>query len=531
VQLAPDNEVWLEEFRSKHGRAPRVLHIGNIANNAYLNAKFLRSVGVESDVLCGDYYHIMGCPEWDEALVDGHFGSPEQPQWHRAQLNGFVRPDWFVQGPIDTCLDYLSARNSGRVKKAKILWERLRIANGTQSNGTKISFFKRRRSVWGRIKRLIWVLMFEQPLPSAHRSANPVDGRILEVLRRLRRKCRRTVRTMLGIPLRFIGRVLFSKRAALLSLSDVSTYLALVPKCARVFRYYDVVQGYATDGIYPMLAGHKYVAYEHGTIRSIPFEDTTQGRLCALTYQMADAVVITNADNLDSARKLGLQRYFFVPHPVNDLRCNESDSAGLRVALLQELRANFLIFHPARQHWEARRHPSWEKGNDYFIKAFARFVKTTNPKAGAVFVEWGQSVRQSKELLRSMGVADRVKWIAPQSHRRMLAYITACDVLADQFFLGAFGTTMPKALMCGRPAMIYLNTEIHRWCFPQAPPVVNVNSSEEIFASLCRLNNEPAYRTSIQELGKEWYWRWHSSERGVNLLLEVYRQVLGTCNE
>jgi len=573
VWLAPHNQAWLEEFRSKHDRAPRVLHIGNIANNAYLNAKFLRSVGVESDVLCGDYYHIMGCPEWEEALIDGHFGSPDQPQWHRAELNGFVRPDWFVQGPMDICLDYLNARNSGRTRKARILWERLGIANGTRSGSLDI--VKRRGSIWRRIKRLMWVLMFEQPAPGTYRSANAGDerlqlvaqpmatraaprsvvnehrslwrrtkgltgllmlsrwaingvtGRALGIFRQLRGRCFQIVRLLLGIPLRFIGKVFFSNRASLLSLSDASVYLPLVQKCGRVFRHYDLVQGYATDGVYPMLSGHKYVAYEHGTIRDIPFQDTVQGRLCALTYRLADAVVITNADNVDAAKKLGLQRYVFVPHPVNDIRVDAFDSDQLRVALREGLGADFLVFHPARQHWEARRHPSWEKGNDFFIKAFARFVKTTNPKAGAVFVEWGQSVEQSKELLTSMGVADRVKWIAPQSHRRMLAYITACDVVADQFFLGAFGTTMPKALMCGRPALIYLNAEMHRWCFPQAPPVVNVRTSEEIFEGLCRLHGETAYRTSIQELGTEWYWRWHSSDRVMNMLLEVYRQVLG----
>ena len=41
----------------------RVLHIGNVANNAYLNAKLLASAGVESDVLSYAHYHIMGSPE------------------------------------------------------------------------------------------------------------------------------------------------------------------------------------------------------------------------------------------------------------------------------------------------------------------------------------------------------------------------------------------------------------------------------------------------------------------------------------
>ena len=44
----PDGETeiptlaWLEDWQRRKGRRLRVLHIGNIANNAYLNASFLR---------------------------------------------------------------------------------------------------------------------------------------------------------------------------------------------------------------------------------------------------------------------------------------------------------------------------------------------------------------------------------------------------------------------------------------------------------------------------------------------------------
>lgn len=59
MQLSPENQRWLEAFRARHGRAPRILHIGNIANNAYNNAKILNEVGLDCDVICYDYYHIM----------------------------------------------------------------------------------------------------------------------------------------------------------------------------------------------------------------------------------------------------------------------------------------------------------------------------------------------------------------------------------------------------------------------------------------------------------------------------------------
>ncbi len=64
---------WLRSFQKKHGRALRVLHVGNIADNAYINAKFLRSVGVDAHVLCCDYYHIMATPEWEDVELRPQF--------------------------------------------------------------------------------------------------------------------------------------------------------------------------------------------------------------------------------------------------------------------------------------------------------------------------------------------------------------------------------------------------------------------------------------------------------------------------
>ena len=62
IAVAPELATWLDSFRQKKGRSPSLLHIGNVANNAYLNAKLLNRAGLDCDVLCYDYYHIMGCP-------------------------------------------------------------------------------------------------------------------------------------------------------------------------------------------------------------------------------------------------------------------------------------------------------------------------------------------------------------------------------------------------------------------------------------------------------------------------------------
>jgi glycosyltransferase involved in cell wall biosynthesis len=135
VQTDPNNKAdlsFIERFRLRTGRPLRVLHIGNIANNAYNNACIQRQYGIEADVLCYNYYHIMGCPEWEDA--DFREGSSAagldhfKPDWWATSLRGWSRPRWFVQGPSALCIDYLRAKNAGWKVAAALKWRELEFA-------------------------------------------------------------------------------------------------------------------------------------------------------------------------------------------------------------------------------------------------------------------------------------------------------------------------------------------------------------------------------------------------------------------
>jgi glycosyltransferase involved in cell wall biosynthesis len=325
-------------------------------------------------------------------------------------------------------------------------------------------------------------------------------------------------------------RIDFPLRPDQLSAEELTASLSLSKEyfapLRRLCSLYDVVIGYSTDGVVPLSVGKRpYLTYEHGTIRALPFEDNTDGRLCALTYSRADLSFITNCDTVIAAERLKLSDYRFVPHPINEQVVANPEPASLRNRLCQELQADFLVFHPARQHWEPQRHPSWEKGNDIFLEGFARFVKTTRPRAAAILVDWGKTVTRSRALIDELGIADRVLWITPQNAAGMAAYIQASDVLADQFFLGAWGSTMPRALYLGTSAMIYVNESIHRWCFPEMPPVVNAGTSDAVHLGLCRLINEDC-RREISAAGRSWYEKYHSNKVITECFSRAIRDVL-----
>ncbi len=98
--MSLDDLDWLKTHAERHGRPLRVLHVGNIANNAYLNAKFLRSMGIDAHVLSYDYYHVMAMPEWEELELRDNHGDDYRPRFSPRDLGSYRRPLWFVNAPL-----------------------------------------------------------------------------------------------------------------------------------------------------------------------------------------------------------------------------------------------------------------------------------------------------------------------------------------------------------------------------------------------------------------------------------------------
>ena len=102
--LNPQLKNWLKKFSIEHGRPLRVLHIGNIAGNAYSNAKLQRRIGIDAYLIEDQDKHIMSQPEWEDADFEGDWGDDFQPNWNSVDLKGYKRPSWVISGDLMSCL-------------------------------------------------------------------------------------------------------------------------------------------------------------------------------------------------------------------------------------------------------------------------------------------------------------------------------------------------------------------------------------------------------------------------------------------
>lgn len=532
------------QFESVHGRRPRVLHIGNIANNAFLNAKILNQAGYDCDVMCADYYHIMGCPEWEEADFIGTIADQFSPDWMTVDLQGYERPHWFAQGPQRLCLDYLLAKRSGDARSAASCWDELAAAARRGLDNYNELAVEVRVSGWrDRMSQLGSYLAVMREHPDAYdltasklrRMAEPY-GLWAQALRSaaLPPSYAMVAAMRLVGPKRLIDlttpwltlfREQFPDRPDQLTVDDVKPFLFDMRRWKRLCAAYDLIVGYATEGIRPLLAGARYFALEHGTIREIPYRDSGEGRRTALSYRMAEHVFVTNFDCLESAARLAPGKFTQINHPFDeDAGLAVTGWEALRAELQRELDCDTVFFFPTRHDWVAGTGYA-DKANDVFLRAFAE-LRRRGHRVGMVCGSWGANVPQSKALLAELGCAAHVRWGSPLPTVQFERMSRAAHCVVDQFMLGAFGGVMFKAMAVGAPMLTYLNEDQVRRQYAEPPPVINCRTTDEVVSALSEVLATPGRLAEYGAASRDWMRRYHGKEQTVRLQAAQFRAAL-----
>ena len=434
----------------------KVVHIGNVANIAYLNTKFLRRKGVNADVYVNDYGTIcLSFPEWEEGDFDVHAVSMENPDWSKVSMkNDWKRPEWVKSVPPPT-------------------WHRLPFSQDD-------TFIERME---------------------ANLNVKLSYKKYRIVVESLKRR---------GLPE--------------LSFEEISRHFDIY-RWERMVADYDIVVAYGVEPInclvdYP---AKPYIAVDYGNpLREMIGQGKSRvynPQLLRGSYTMADYVILTNPDVRDIVDQLGLRNYIFIPHPVDETRYAPGPSQ-----VRAELESRFgkdvvVVFAPARHDWSI-------KGNDKMIQAFSRLVKEHSAPLVLILNSWGQEVERSKELLRCEGLEDKVIWLPLISKFQMVEYYRAADIVLDQFNIGTFGLTTPEAMACGKPVVLHFDPKVHAWCFTEMPPVLQAQTSEEIYEQVRRLIIDPEFRRQIGEKSREWVIQHHGWEKVANLHIELYQRIL-----
>ncbi len=510
-------QVYGMELPSKptEKRLPRILYIGNTANNAYYNAKLLRrNNAAEVDVLCNDDYWIMSSPEWEEADFTGTIDHQFYPDWKSVDLKGYERPRWFAQGTFRTSVEYLTAYRNGDKHRAAQLWKELelerRMANAkalkSEAEQTRLHRRWNLHRFWMLLCGNLWDRTFVSPLSED-----------------FLRHCESLVQKFEEI---------FPERPDKLTLEELTVYQEKIKLLTELLPFYDFVQGYAVEPLLPLLANfHPYAGFEHGTLRDAPeanwtfkgpFYPNAIGRTTALGYALADHTFVTNEDCVTSAERLGLKSYSLIPHPLDEVEgFYPSDES--RPHLLAELKAEVIFFCPIRHDWV-------DKGTDIYIRILPRLRRMVDRPFKVIFTSWGREIEESKALIRELGCEDLVEWRGPFGRVKFVRWLSSVDVVFDQLVYSAFSGLTPRAMACGTPVIAGFDPSAHSALFAEPAPVLYARTEDQVLDRV-RQALEPGFRTTYRTQAVEWIEKHHGSMLVTRELSNVYQNLLKSKDE
>ena len=546
--LTAENQKWLAKFAATQGRPLRILHISNIANNAYNNAKLLNQCMTINHVIAANDKYAMGCPEWEDADFEDDIDDMWNPSWLAINLKGFERPEWFVQGSYEHCCDHLQSLcelENNRLHKEKnkriiatiklsIKWFKRYMKFVASSLKQKIKYFLNTIDMYFGSNTLNKVASSYRKIRSRAESVQNKDSQSDEILSIDNSNYFVVEKKKANAPfgqwsrdeqLVKIFSSEFPKREDKLTEKDFINYYFSRPYMSKLMDCYDIVIGYATEGTYPLMSSRPYVAFEHGTIRDIPYEKDTQGRLCSLAYRMANHVFVTNFDCLESAKFLAQGKFTLINHPYDEDHGENIESVdNLKRDINLKLDSEFLFFFPTRHDWVEGTGYA-DKANDIFLRAFCR-LRQNGYRVGLVCCEWGGNVNDSKSLLNDLGCGRHVMWVKPMPVVRFERMAKAADLVVDQFKLGAFGGVMFKAMCVGAAVMTYLDVARVRRQYQIEPPVINCKTEEEIYTNAIKLISSPQMLLKSKAESRAWIKEFHGKTSLVNAEIAVFRQIL-----
>jgi len=286
----------------------------------------------------------------------------------------------------------------------------------------------------------------------------------------------------------------------------------------KLMREYDIVEAHVPFYIYSQFSGVPYVVYDAGAIRFFTYRNGMYDRLSRRGYKKAGSIMITNPDTfeiIDGLQYIDQQKVYAVPFAIDPEKYKPSSALELREKYATK--DDLLLFCPARQIWR-------EKGNDKMIRAFAKFLKAV-PNSKFIMVAWSIDEENSKELVNSLGISDKVSWIKPVPKNQLIQYYNAADVILDQFVLGSWGTSTPEAMSCGKPVLMFYKKNFIIRAFGEEPPILNSFTEEEIYSNLMRLAQDKDFRIDMGQKSREWIIRTHSSR----VVSSRHLQILNEC--
>jgi glycosyltransferase involved in cell wall biosynthesis len=296
----------------------------------------------------------------------------------------------------------------------------------------------------------------------------------------------------------------------------------LSPTEHRIGRGYGLVQAQTCNEVGALRIKRRYgVPYTAMTtgadLSEVAVGSSRFSRLYRQALTEAEHVFLVNVDQFDTLERTGLtlKSYSFLPFCI--------DLERLR-PLPNRWSDPVVLFCAARLDWRSRVRPSI-KANDIFFRGLASCLQQPGSRFDVRVADWGVDREATRDLVSELGLDDCVQFVPSGDKRLFYQNVQQAHIVIDQFSLGAVGLTTIEAMALGRPVMAFVRDDLAQRAYGVNMPVINCATVDQVRDALVGLTPDGLERASQQSAA--WVNTYHSDERILDILDEVYRGILG----
>jgi glycosyltransferase involved in cell wall biosynthesis len=574
-----------------------VLHVGNIAHNAYFNELILRKSGRFGCVVNFDAYHFASSPQWlklsKQKIDRKSLGDDFFPNFFQFENSQELQPDFFFQGPLYQVLSclYSLGKNNFNVndplfKSSRALmdflrykviykknysesaevWDDKTFAQSLKDLNVHTSWIKTLNRGFGldkyrykfidnlNSKHGLKLKLINLPLKQTY--INPKKQTYINIIRNFIKRVSlikspnelykiifqifyqniAKLRFFLSLKkssdknkkfiINAIKNIPLLKALGILKISedvydpsqredlkglDTSAYHEVITDWDFIRSFFDFHIFYGGHTIFPSLSISRtpYAVYEHGTIRSIPFQGNNFGRLIKHAYENANVVMITNADYCNAKKRLEFdaQKIVYIPHGFDDTSCIDFLNKFKKCTDKNNI---VKFFAPSRHDW-VNGNDGNSKGNDIIVKAVKKLVDDRQTNFLVTMLEYGNDIRATKNLIQQLELKAYFEWKPTMIRKELWTFYLNSNAVLDQFYIPAIGQIGVETIALG-VRLINADDGSMTKFFGERSPILAANTPEEVAKQMLNIMADPDDKLGVGDYGRAWFARNHSSD-------------------
>lgn len=485
----------------------KILHIGNIAGNAYQAVFFERSIGKESFVVNPDLNHVMSHPIWEEETVDFELDLNDINTL-KSKFPYWQDPSFYIHGSLYQCLEELAEilripenEKVSLIETLTIRWRSL----GSKVNSKVRDLNESRFALIARLK------LNNQPDFTPNMILK-IERFFLIIIGLISRGMLRSLMLLYKLPLAALITLNNPLPASKLKNKDLSQLYYLAPSLkllSKIGRQFDQVVLY---GPWAALAafeiGVKFVSVEHGTLRNFIFENHAWARATRLGYSQSKSVLVTNADCLPIAHREKYKKIVPSIHPFNLEFTNNAFEKRLfllssRQPLTQIVLASRIQFSNTDD----------AKGSEISLKAIKMLHEENKDFTFKCFA-YGENLALAHEYIRENRMQNYLTVSSPLSRKPLLDLFARSLCVLDGFSLSGIGRIQIESWCVGVPVLSKHDDSLNKYFFSERVPTLNSSTTTDIIKHVNHLVN--LSNSQLAEKAQEsrnWFIRYHSPER------------------